>query len=204
MLGVATLIIVMAVMNGFRAELLTRILGINGHLVVQPIDRPLDDYDAVAKRIAGVAGVKYVLPLIEGQVLASGTAGNSTGALVRGVRAEDLTKLTLVSDNIKAGSLVGFATGEGVAIGSRMAQNLGLTIGDPHHPGFARRRCQPVRHHAARQDLSGGGDLRDRHVRIRRLDRVHAAQRGAALLQSGRQGPEHRHLPRQSRQCRRA
>ena len=131
MLGVATLIIVMAVMNGFRAELLTRILGINGHLVIQPIDRPLDDYDAVAKRIAAVPGVKYVLPLIEGQVLASGTVGNSTGALVRGVRAEDLMKLKLVSDNIKAGSLVGFATGDGVAIGSRMAQNLGLRIGDP-------------------------------------------------------------------------
>ena len=57
MLGVATLIIVMAVMNGFRTELLTRILGINGHLILQPIDRPLDDYAEVAKRIEGVAGV---------------------------------------------------------------------------------------------------------------------------------------------------
>ena len=58
MLGVATLIIVMAVMNGFRTELLTRILGINGHLILQPIDRPLDDYAEVAARIAGVPGGK--------------------------------------------------------------------------------------------------------------------------------------------------
>ncbi len=131
MLGVATLIIVMAVMNGFRTELLNRILGINGHIIVQAVDRPLDDYDEVAKRIAGVKGVKFVLPLIEGQVLASGSTGSGTGALVRGVRAEDLTNMKLVADHILSGSLVGFATGEGVAIGSRMAQNLGLAVGDP-------------------------------------------------------------------------
>src|SRR5690606_105763 len=59
MLGVATLIIVMAVMNGFRAELLTRILGVNGHLIVQPIDRAFDDYAPVAGRIEGVEGVRY-------------------------------------------------------------------------------------------------------------------------------------------------
>ena len=87
MLGVATLIIVMAVMNGFRTELLTRILGINGHLILQPIDRPLDDYAEVATRIAGVPGVKYAVPLVEGQVLASGRTGTSgTGALVKGLR----------------------------------------------------------------------------------------------------------------------
>ena len=94
MLGVATLIVVMAVMNGFRAELLTRILGINGHLIVQPIDMPLEDYDAVAERINGVPGVKYAIPLIDGQVLASGNVGAGTGALVRGMRGEDLGKLT--------------------------------------------------------------------------------------------------------------
>ncbi len=65
MLGVATLIIVMAVMNGFRAELLDRILGINGHMIVQPIDYDLTDYDDVAKRIAGVPGVRLAMPLIE-------------------------------------------------------------------------------------------------------------------------------------------
>ena len=93
MLGVATLIVVMAVMNGFRSELLTRILGINGHLIVQPIDTPLEDYAEVAARINGVAGVKYAIPLVDGQVLAQGNVGAGTGALVRGIRGDDLAKL---------------------------------------------------------------------------------------------------------------
>lgn len=130
MLGVATLIVVMAVMNGFRAELLTRILGINGHLIVTPIDLPLEDYAAVAGRINGVSGVKYAIPLIDGQVLAQGNVGAGTGALVRGIRGEDLGKMTIVANNIKQGSIVGFDGGEGVAIGRRMADNLGLALGD--------------------------------------------------------------------------
>lgn len=130
MLGVATLIVVMAVMNGFRAELLTRILGVNGHLIVQPLDMPLEDYAQVAGRINGVPGVKYAIPLIDGQVLAQGNVGGGTGALVRGIRGEDLGKITIVANNIKEGSIVGFDIGEGVAIGSRMAENLGLVLGD--------------------------------------------------------------------------
>ncbi|WP_159586345.1 MULTISPECIES: lipoprotein-releasing ABC transporter permease subunit [Chelativorans] len=131
MLGVATLIVVMAVMNGFRAELLTRILGVNGHLIVQPVDLPLDDYEAVAGRIAEVPGVKLAVPLVEGQVLASGRSGQGTGALIRGVRAEDLTEMDLVSEHIRHGSLIDFAAGEGVAVGSRLAQTLGIALGDP-------------------------------------------------------------------------
>src|ERR671925_1459573 len=71
MLGVATLIIVMAVMNGFRKELLDKILGLNGHLVIQPLESPLTDWELVAQRIAGVPGVKLAAPLVEGQALAS-------------------------------------------------------------------------------------------------------------------------------------
>ncbi len=130
MLGVATLIVVMAVMNGFRAELLTRILGINGHLIVTPVDMPLEDYAAVADRINKVQGVKYAIPLIDGQVLAQGNVGSGTGALVRGIRGADLEKMTLVASNIKQGSLEGFDGGEGVAIGTRMAEALGLVVGD--------------------------------------------------------------------------
>ena len=130
MLGVATLIIVMAVMNGFREELLTRILGINGHLILQPIDRPLDDYDQVAKRIDGVPGVKMAIPLVEGQVLASGKVGAGTGALVRGIREADLEKIDLVAKQLKGGTLKGFDNSGGVAIGTRMAENLGLSLGD--------------------------------------------------------------------------
>jgi lipoprotein-releasing system permease protein len=130
MLGVATLIVVMAVMNGFRTELLTRILGINGHLIVQPVDLPLEDYAAVSDRINAVSGVKYAIPLIDGQVLASGSVGAGTGALVRGIRGDDLAKLSVVAGNVKQGSIVGFDGSEGVAIGQRMANNLGLVIGD--------------------------------------------------------------------------
>jgi lipoprotein-releasing system permease protein len=130
MLGVATLIIVMAVMNGFRTELVSRILGINGHMIVQAVDQPLSDYAGLAERFAAVPGVTMALPLVEGQTLASGREGAGTGALVRGIRPDDLTKLTVVSSNIRSGDMVGFATGQGVLIGSRMAAQLGLAAGD--------------------------------------------------------------------------
>ena len=130
MLGVATLIIVMAVMNGFRTELITRILGINGHMIVQAVDSPLTDYAELAKKFDAVEGVKLAVPLVEGQVLASAKQGGSTGALVRGIRTEDVMKLKLVSDNLKSGDMVGFTAGEGILIGSRMAQQLGVQAGD--------------------------------------------------------------------------
>ena len=130
MLGVATLIIVMAVMNGFRTELISRILGINGHMIVQPVDTPFTDYPALTDKLAGVPGIKLALPLVEGQTLASGQGGAGTGALVRGIRPEDLEKVKTVSGNIKSGDLVGFAAGQGVLIGSGMAAQLGLQAGD--------------------------------------------------------------------------
>src|SRR5690349_18522400 len=89
MLGVATLIIVMAVMNGFRKELLDKILGLNGHMMVQPLDRPLTDYDAVAERIMKIPGVVLAAPFVEGQALASSPSGltgaPASGVLVRGM-----------------------------------------------------------------------------------------------------------------------
>ncbi|MBW3098884.1 lipoprotein-releasing ABC transporter permease subunit [Pseudohoeflea coraliihabitans] len=130
MLGVATLIIVMAVMNGFRTELIDRILGVNGHMIVQPIDQPFTDYADLATRLRAVDGVAEAIPLVEGQTLASGAGGAGTGAFVRGLRAEDLGELEMVAGNIATGDLLGFAAGEGVAIGTRMAQALGLAVGD--------------------------------------------------------------------------
>lgn len=130
MLGVATLIIVMAVMNGFRTELISRILGINGHMIVQPVDSPFTDYADLAKKFAAVPGVTMALPLVEGQTLASGKGGAGTGALVRGIRSDDLMKLKEVAGNIKSGDMVGFTSGRGVLIGSRMANDLGLQAGD--------------------------------------------------------------------------
>ncbi|MEP3279189.1 MAG: lipoprotein-releasing ABC transporter permease subunit [Stappiaceae bacterium] len=129
MLGVATLIVVMAVMNGFRDELLSKILGISGHMTVQPIDSPLDDYDAVAARLENVDQVRFVMPYIEGQALASGPVGAS-GVLVKGLMQADLNRLPLVSENLVIGSLENFDSGEGVAIGSRLARSLGVAIGD--------------------------------------------------------------------------
>jgi lipoprotein-releasing system permease protein len=129
MLGVATLIIVMAVMNGFRKELLDKILGLNGHLLVEPIDSPLTDWEEVAARISGVKGIRIAAPIVEGQALAS-SPFNASGVLVRGMRADDLNKLTSIAKNIKQGSLSGFDEGEGVAIGRRLADQLSLHAGD--------------------------------------------------------------------------
>ena len=129
MLGVATLIIVMAVMNGFRKELLDKILGLNGHLLIQPLETPLTDWEVVADRVSGVQGIRLAAPIVEGQALASG-AFNSTGVLVRGIRAQDLSKLGSIADNIKQGSLQGFDEGQGLAIGRRLADQLSIRSGD--------------------------------------------------------------------------
>ncbi len=129
MLGVATLIIVMAVMNGFRQELLTKILGLNGHLLIQPLESPLTDYAAVADRVAKVPGIYLAAPLVEGQALAS-SPFNASGVVVRGMRGADLAKLTQVSKNIKQGTLDGFDEGQGIAIGARLAEQLSVRAGD--------------------------------------------------------------------------
>ncbi len=129
MLGVATLIVVMSVMNGFRAELLDKIVGINGHIFVQAIDVPLTDFDAVDQRIAKVPGVKLVIPMIEG---AAGVSSqyNQSGALIRGIREADLKTLPGIAGHVTLGSLDGFDTGGGLAIGQRLAEALSLRIGD--------------------------------------------------------------------------
>src|ERR1700739_405391 len=129
MLGVATLIIVMAVMNGFRQELLEKILGLNGHLLIQPLERPLTDWAAVADRVSKVPGVRLAAPIVEGQALAS-SPFNASGVLVRGIRAAELAKLGSISNNIKQGTLDGFDQGQGLAIGSRLAEQLSLRAGD--------------------------------------------------------------------------
>ena len=129
MLGVATLIIVMAVMNGFRKELLDKILGLNGHLLVQPLESPLTDWKEVAERISGVKGIKLAAPIVEGQALAS-SPFNAAGVLVRGIRSADLDNLTSIAKNIKQGTLEGFDEGQGVAIGRRLADQLSIHAGD--------------------------------------------------------------------------
>src|SRR6266699_3164098 len=118
MLGVATLIIVMAVMNGFRVELLDKILGLNGHLLIQPLESPLTDWEQVSDRISQVPGIRLAAPIVEGQALAS-SPFNSAGVLVRGMRARDVVKLGSIARNLKQGTLDGFDEGQGVMIGRR-------------------------------------------------------------------------------------
>ena len=129
MLGVATLIIVMAVMNGFRQELLDKILGLNGHLLIQPLELPLTDWQVVADRVGKVPGVRLAAPIVEGQALAS-SPFNASGVLVRGVRGGDLAKLSSVASNIEFGTLNGFDDGQGIAVGKRLAEQLSLRVGD--------------------------------------------------------------------------
>jgi lipoprotein-releasing system permease protein len=128
-LGVMTLIVVMAVMNGFRQELLEKILGLNGHLLIQPLESPLTDWQAVAERVSQATGVRLAAPIVEGQALAS-SPFNASGVLVRGIRGADLTKLSSVASNIKFGTLEGFDEGQGIAIGKRLADQLSLRVGD--------------------------------------------------------------------------
>lgn len=129
MLGVATLIVVMAVMNGFRTELMDKILGLNGHAVVQGYDTPFVDYEAVDAAIETIPGVRLSFPFVEGQALASSPLGGF-GALVRGMREADLQQLGSVARNVLQGTLEGFDKGEGIAVGARLAERLGLSAGD--------------------------------------------------------------------------
>jgi len=126
-LGVATLIIVMSVMNGFRADLVGRILGLNGHLGVYGTGNALADFDAVAAKVREVPHVTEVTPLVEAQVMATSDAG-AAGALVRGIRPDDIRNRALIAEHIVAGSLGDFGD-DGIAVGERLARRLGLTVG---------------------------------------------------------------------------
>lgn len=128
-LGVATLIIVMSVMNGFRAELLDRILGLNGHYEVRaPAPDTLVDYDGVVARLANIPDVVRVTPIVEGQVMASGK--EASGALVRGISPNQLASLDVLSSNIIDGSLERFGENNSVILGYRLARTLGVAAGD--------------------------------------------------------------------------
>ncbi|WP_078688550.1 lipoprotein-releasing ABC transporter permease subunit [Bartonella sp. CDC_skunk] len=129
MLGVFALVVVMAVMNGFRTELLNRILGMNGHLIVQTIDSNFTDYNTLISSLESIKDIKLVLPIIEGQALVQGNVERGTGALVRGIRQKDLMKLKTVAQNVISGTLAQFDKEEGIAIGSGLAEKLGLTVG---------------------------------------------------------------------------
>lgn len=128
-IGVATLIIVMSVMNGFRAELLDRILGLNGHLNVYASAGAMADYDAQADKVRVVDGVMSATPLIEGQVMAT-HSGQARGVVLRGIQPEDIATRDMIAGNIKAGSLGEFGADDTIIIGTEMARRLGVHVGD--------------------------------------------------------------------------
>ena len=129
-IGVATLIVVMSVMNGFRDELLTKILGLNGHFTAYPIDAKFTDYDQTAMKLEKVNGVLFAIPYVEGQALASGQQ-ESTGVSVRGISAASIDKLKLLKQGAVLGGWDQWDQSKGIAIGQRLAEKLGVTIGDP-------------------------------------------------------------------------
>ena len=129
-LGVATLIIVMSVMNGFRDELVGRILGLNGHLVIYSDGQQgIEQYDTLAGRIAGIPGILAVTPQIEGQVMATANS-YASGAVVRGVRWEDLAARRPLWDVLDEASIEGLKKGQAVLIGHELARTLGVKSGD--------------------------------------------------------------------------
>ena len=129
-LGVAALIIVMAVMNGFRSELLKQVLGFNGHAMVLPLSsgQPLADYKIRAKMLKQQPEVTKVIPFVEGQILVSSDRSN-TGALVRGMSEANLKSLEGINNKSLRGTLDGFDKAQGVAIGYKMAWQHGVTVG---------------------------------------------------------------------------
>ncbi len=130
MLGVATLIIVMSVMNGFREDLFNRILGFNGHIGVYGLQfGGLQNYDAVASRVKNLKQVKSVTPVVEQQSMIM-AQGRAVGVLVHGIRTEDLKARKLISENLYMGTLDSFSDEDSIVIGRRMAEKLNTLPGD--------------------------------------------------------------------------
>ncbi|HYS45342.1 MAG TPA: ABC transporter permease, partial [Rhizomicrobium sp.] len=127
-LGVATLIIVMSVMNGFKVELLKSILGLSGHVTIQSQLGNMADYDAVTARVRAVPGVVRAVPVVDGQVMASQNGANA-GVIVRGIRPADLAKLTVVAEKLRTGSLAYFDRDDVVIVGAGLADKLGVRVG---------------------------------------------------------------------------
>jgi lipoprotein-releasing system permease protein len=129
-LGVATLIVVLSVMGGFRQELLVRILGLNGHLGISAMQGPLTDYATATARIRALPQVERAAPIVEGQVLLTTDAGGSAGGLIRGIAPEDLRARPIIAGNIRAGDLAAFQGEDAIVIGAGLARKLEVGIGD--------------------------------------------------------------------------
>ena len=127
--SVAVLVVVMSVMNGFRTELINKIVNINGHILINPINQEgIKDIDSIQEILSEIDEVEKTIPMIEAQVLAMGET-QSSGGLLRGVPANDISNIDIVSSNIISGNLLGLSS-EGAVIGSRLASALSLNVGD--------------------------------------------------------------------------
>ena len=196
-LGVATLIIVMSVMNGFRQELLGRILGLNGHMAIYAAATPtIPDYAELVGRVRAVPGVVSATPLVEGQVLMTSETGGASGGLARGVRPEDMQARRIIANNIRAGSLAGFMGDDAVMIGTRLATRLGVSVGQKLTLISPQGRHHRARHRAPPARLHRGGAVRGGHERIRQHLRLPADGGGADLLPDRRHGEPDRGLRR--------
>lgn len=129
MLGVATLIVVMAVMNGFRTEITHKILGVNGHISISAPAGKIEQFDTLVEQVKQVNDVTKATPIISAQVMAS-TSNNTLGAMVQGIRVTDLAQKNTISDHLTGGTLEDIKDGEHVIIGVHLAENLGVMVGD--------------------------------------------------------------------------
>ncbi len=128
-LGVAALIIVMSVMNGFRHDLIERIIGMNGHMAIYSNTNSLTNFDPLTEEIKKLPGMTGANPIVEGQAMAM-AGGNTTGVMVHGMRAQDLEARKSLTDHFIAGSMRLFDRPNGAIIGKRLAEKLGLILGD--------------------------------------------------------------------------
>ncbi len=126
--SVAVLVVVMSVMNGFRTELINKIVNINGHILVYPTQQEgIKDFESIESKINDFEFVEKSIPMIEAQILALGES-QSSGGLLRGIPLGKLSKIDIVSSNIIQGNLIN--SNDGVVIGSRLASSLSLGHGD--------------------------------------------------------------------------
>lgn len=128
-LGVATLIIVMSVMNGFREELMGKILGFNGHFMVQSLGGTMTGWEPLATKLSRLPGVTRATPIVQGQALAT-ASGVSPGVMVRGIRSSDLMNMKLVADSLSPGAIQRFqSNGSSIIVGEGLANSMGLLPG---------------------------------------------------------------------------
>jgi lipoprotein-releasing system permease protein len=129
MIGVATLIIVMSVMNGFRFELVNRILGINSHITIYSHAHQIANYEQLLEEVKKIDGVQFANPIVENQAMLSVT-GKNMGGLIKAVKIDDLKNKELIANNIRAGDIENLEQRNQVLIGAAVAQNMNLAVGD--------------------------------------------------------------------------